>query len=77
MKNKALSIIFAILISISTAGCTTKPKLDQPPSILVTINDQVIDTVVGLDKWGGLAYDRPDTFDTIFRGDLLKYPMSD
>lgn len=54
-----------LLICILFFGC--KGEISEPPEIKVTCDGTEIPYVVGLNKWGGSAYDREDTFHTIMK----------
>ncbi len=54
-----------MLICTLLFGC--KGELSEPPEIKVTCDGTEIPYVIGLNKWGGSAYDREDTFHTIMK----------
>ncbi len=63
---KRIAFMIAMLLScILLFGC--KGEISEPPEIKVTCEETEIPWVVGLNKWGGSAYDREDTFHTIMK----------
>ncbi|ROR22320.1 uncharacterized protein DUF4846 [Mobilisporobacter senegalensis] len=70
MNKKYLSIFTAIVLCIIFIGMVyylEQNSIANPPDITVKIEDQLINTEVGLNEWNGAVYDREDVFKTIIK----------
>lgn len=68
--KRILLIYLVVFATFTSTGCSFKNnKPQEPPEIIITIDNQTINYVVGKNKWNGAVYDREDTFKTILKGD--------
>ena len=68
---KNIFLTYLIFITAFTfTGCSFKDSFSQePPEIIITVDNQTIDYVVGKNKWNGGVYDREDTLKSIMKVD--------
>jgi hypothetical protein len=71
--RKILLICLLVIMVSYLVGCQDMKNTPQEPSeIMITIDNQTIDYVVGKNKWDGAVFDREDTFKTILKKDSKK-----
>lgn len=66
--KKIFLICFMVIMVTNLVGCSDeKSNPQEPPEIIVTIDNQTIDCEIGKNKWNGAVYDREDTFKAILK----------
>ncbi|MDD3752030.1 MAG: hypothetical protein PHU60_08300 [Tissierellia bacterium] len=64
MKKTMFLSVMILILTFFSAGCWA---VKEPPDISISIDNKEIDYVSAKNKWDGTAYDREDTFVTIFK----------
>lgn len=66
MRKKVFIYVFILLLTMVFMGCSPN-SAKEPPEISINIGDKEIEYVTAKNKWGGIIYDREDTFVRILK----------